>query len=105
MKTRRIRRKHRSRRHQKGGKNKPLFKMDNRYRPGGGLEDTLMYNGKKLYNKIVGNYAGVNPSVANQPIGKEVSINDLKFSVGPDNEASQIYANADKQAAAYTNPN
>lgn len=103
MKTRRLGRRHRSRRYQKGGKNKPLLKMDNRYRPGGGLEDTLKYNGKKLYNKIVGNYPGVNPSVSNQPIGNDLSISDLQFSVGPDNQAAQIYANADKQAAAYTN--
>ena len=71
-----------------------------------GIEFELCDDGdrnKKLYNKIVGNNPGVNPSVSNQPIGNDLSISDLQFSVGPDNQAAQIYANADKQAAAYTN--
>ena len=108
MKHKRSHRRHSNRRHskrrrrQRGGKNSTWFTMDNRYRPIGGLEDSVKYNGKKIYNNIVGNYHGTNPATSSQPIGKPLSINSLKFGVGSATDASRIYSNADKQSALYT---
>jgi hypothetical protein len=74
------------RRKQRGGfntnssGNTTYFSMDNRYRPFGSVTDSVMYNGKSLLGGIEGKYKPVNPSTSSQPIGKPLSIKDLKFS-------------------------
>ncbi len=74
------------RRKQRGGFNKnssgdtTYFSMDNRYRPFGGVTDSVMYHGKSLLGGIEGRYKPVNPSTSSQPIGKPISVKQLKFS-------------------------
>tara|TARA_B100001059_G_scaffold235281_2_gene280402 strand:- start:4948 stop:5295 length:348 start_codon:yes stop_codon:yes gene_type:complete len=73
------------RRKQRGGFNKnssgntTYFTMDHRYRPFGGVTDSVMYHGKSLVGGIEGKYKPVNPSTSNQPIGQALSVKDLRF--------------------------
>lgn len=108
-----IKRKHKRRnrlsRKQRGGFNRNksgdinYFSLDKRYRPVGDIMDTITYNSKKLMNNIQGNYKSVNPSVSSQPIGRPLSVNNLKFGVGTSGQSEALFNEATLRASSFPN--
>ncbi len=94
---------------QRGGFNKTkygntnYFSIDNRYRPAGGIADSISYYGKSLMNNIQGNYKPVNPNVSNQPIGKPLSAKNLKFGVGSTGNSQALFNEAALRSSAFPN--
>ena len=99
----------RNKKKQRGGFNKTktgstnYFSIDNRYRPGGSIRDTINYHGKKLINSIQGNYKPINPSVSNQPKAKPLSAKNLKFGVGTTADSQALFNEATLRSSAFPN--
>ena len=102
-------RRHRLSRKQRGGFNRnksgdiTYLSLDKRYRPVGGIMDTISYNSKSLMNNIQGKYKAVNPSVSSQPIGKPLSVKNLKFGVGTSGQAQALFNQATLRASSFPN--
>ena len=100
-----LRRRHNKK--QRGGYNKnkngniTYISTDKRYRPVGGIFDTVKFKANSLMNNIQGKYKPVNPSVSSQPISKPLTVQDLKIGVGSTADATQLFKDANLQAATY----
>tara|TARA_A100001011_G_C14220655_1_gene804183 strand:- start:173 stop:589 length:417 start_codon:yes stop_codon:yes gene_type:complete len=106
---RKHKRRHRTTHKQRGGYNRNkhgninFLSVDKRYRPVGGIMDTINYNSKKLMNNIQGKYKPVNPNVSSQPIGDPLSVKNLKFGVGSTSEAQSLFNEATLRASSFPN--